>query len=72
MASFGIWYQLLLWFKVEIWSMPDRDRGKCLIWLTVFLWPLAPHLLIQMDNAHLQGEDSSFLPKTDLDKQQGN
>ena len=49
--------------------MPDRDRGKCLIWLTVFLWSL---LLIQMDKGHLLDEDSSFLPKTDLDKQQGN
>ena len=52
--------------------MPDRDRGKCLIWLTVFLWPLAPLLLIQMDKGHLLGEDSSILPKTDLDKLQGN
>ena len=69
---FGILYQLRLWSKVAIWSMPDRDRGRCLIWLTGFLCHLAPCLPDLMDNGHLPAEDSNFLAKTGLDKQQGN
>ena len=52
--------------------MQDRDKGRCLTSPIGFQYHLAPCLPNLMDKEHLPVEDSSFLPKTGLDKQQGN